>query len=207
MTNSSVPPGKKRVWIANFLLLAGIAGVGVWVWSLVRCAVFQSRENRVFNEQVGGALPPSSAAPECGTPIGRLVIPRLHLRAMVREGAGADTLDVALGHVPGTALPGQAGNVAIAGHRDSLFRCLRNISKGDSIVFQTIHGSYTYRVKETAIVKPQDVGVLASGSDSEITLITCYPFYYVGPAPDRFIVRARLDTPHLGRNCSLREPY
>jgi LPXTG-site transpeptidase (sortase) family protein len=174
---------------------------------MVRRAVFQSREDRAFSEQIRGnqqariAPPPSSAAPapETGDPIGRLVIPRLHLRAIVREGADSGTLDVALGHVPGTALPGHTGNVAIAGHRDTLFRCLRNILKGDSIVLQTIHGSYTYHVERTEIVKPQDVAVLTSGSYSEITLITCYPFYYVGPAPDRFIVKARLNNPSPGQ--------
>jgi sortase A len=176
------------------LLLAGVAGVGVWGWSTLRCAVIQSRENRIFDERVRGAQPPASAAPglEHGATIGRLAIPRLHLRAMVLEGAGGDTLAVALGHVPGTALPGQPGNVVIAGHRDALFRCLRDISKDDLIVFQTIRGSYTYHVEDTAIVRPRDIAVLASGTHSEMTLITCYPFHYVGSAPDRFIVRARL---------------
>jgi len=183
------------------LLLAGIAAVGVWGWSVVRRAVFQSRESRGFDGQTRAAPPPSSAAPrpEPGASLGRLIIPRLHLRAMVREGTGDDTLDVALGHVPGTALPEQAGNVAIAGHRDTLFRCLRNISRDDLIVFQTARGSYTYHVERTAIVAPRDVGVLAAGSYSEITLITCYPFHYVGPAPNRFIVTARLDEPSPGK--------
>jgi sortase A len=197
MTNSRVPAGKTRVWIANFLLLAGIGGIGVWAWSTLRCAYVQKRESQAFSQQLEQArrappVAPPATGPESGALLGRLVIPRLHLRAMVREGADDGTLAVALGHVPGTALPGRAGNVAIAGHRDTLFRCLRKISKNDSIVFETIHGSYTYRVEDTSIVKPGDVGVLAAGTYSEITLITCYPFYYVGPAPDRFIVRARL---------------
>jgi sortase A len=196
------------------LLLAGIIGVGIWVWSIVRGALFQSRANREFDEQTQNAPPPSSAPPhsavtpfpEPGALIGRLMIPRLHLHAMVREGTDEDTLDVALGHVRGTALPGGSGNVAIAGHRDTLFRCLRDISKDDLIVFQTIHGSYTYDVETTAIVKPQDVGVLAPGSRSEITLVTCYPFHYVGPAPDRFIVKARLLSPKPARQGPARKP-
>jgi len=196
MTNSPIRAGKARRWIANLLLLAGALGVGVWGWSVLRCAIVQSRENRVFEEPARGTLPPSPEAPGPvhGTVIGRLEIPRLHMRAIVLEGAGDDTLAVALGHVPGTALPGQPGNVAIAGHRDTLFRCLRNISTDDLIVLQTTHGSYTYRVEDTAIVKPRDIAVLAPGPNSEITLITCYPFHYLGSAPDRFIVKAGLIT-------------
>jgi sortase A len=195
MTHPPIRAGKKRAFIANLLLLAGIAGVGAWGWSILRCAVVQRRENRVFDERAHGTMPPDRVAPgpQHGATIGRLTISRLHLRAIVLEGADDDTLAVALGHVPGTALPGQAGNVAIAGHRDTLFRCLRNISPNDLIVLQTPHGSYSYRVENTAIVKPQDVAVLASDSRSQITLITCYPFHYVGSAPDRFIVRAGLN--------------
>jgi LPXTG-site transpeptidase (sortase) family protein len=106
---------------------------------------------------------------------------------------------VALGHVPGTALPGQTGNVGIAGHRDTLFRCLRKISKNDRIVIQTTHGNYTYFVERTNIVKPQDVGVLVSATGSEITLITCYPFRYIGSAPDRFFVKGRVSIPPTSR--------
>jgi sortase A len=117
------------------------------------------------------------------------------MRSVVREGAGQDTLDVALGHIPGTALPGQPGNTGIAGHRDTLFRGLRNIRKDDVIQFQTPAGSYDYKVESTGIVKPADVAVLNRGEHNQITLVTCYPFYYVGSAPDRFIVKARLVDP------------
>ena len=125
---------------------------------------------------------------------------------MVREGTDAHTLDLSLGHVPGTALPGGPGNAGIAGHRDTLFRCLRNISKEDRIVFQTSHGSYDYAVEKTSIVKPDDVAVLAPGAQPEITLVTCYPFYYVGPAPNRFVVRARLLTPETAPQRSAAPP-
>jgi len=120
------------------------------------------------------------------------MIPRLHLRATVREGAGEDTLAVALGHIPGTALPGQNGNVGVAGHRDTLFRALRKIAKKDRIEFQTLAGSFQYEVVSTATVPPEDVGVLARTGHPEITLVTCYPFDYVGSAPERFVVKARL---------------
>jgi len=126
-----------------------------------------------------------------GGMIGRLSIPRLHLSAMVREGAGEKTLSLALGHIPSTALPGQKGNVGVAGHRDRLFRGLKDIRGDDVIEFETLYGRYTYQVESTEIVKPNDVEVLKAGDHSELTLVTCYPFYYVGSAPDRFIVKAR----------------
>jgi sortase A len=201
-----------RKWISTALLLAGIAGVGIWAWSIVRSAIYQSRANREFDERIDeqarGNSPRSaqSSPPKSGSLIGRLVIPRLHLHEMVREGTDNGTLDVALGHVPGTALPGASGNVGIAGHRDTLFRALRNISRDDLIVFQTTHGTYLYDVENTAIVKPQNVGVLAPGSHSEITLVTCYPFHYVGPAPDRFIVKARLLSPKVAGVGPARKP-
>ena len=188
-----------RIRLSNCLLLAGMSALAVWTWWTVRGAVFQSRENRIFDNQARSAPErpspmPRALSPHAGALVGRLVIPKLQMRAIVREGTDEDTLDVALGHVPGTALPGQTGNIGIAGHRDTLFRCLRNISKNDRIVFQTTYGSYTYFVERTSIVKPQDVAVLASGTGSEITLITCCPFRYIGSAPDRFIVKARLDS-------------
>ena len=110
---------------------------------------------------------------------------------MVREGIGEKTLRVALGHVPGTALPGTPGNVAVAGHRDTLFRPLRLIRREDLIRLESLFGTYTYRVEKTEIVWPRNVSVLRLGQQPELTLVTCYPFYYVGAAPKRFVVRAR----------------
>lgn len=198
--------GKRRRRIEAVLLLAGVIAVGIWAWSYVRMATFQSWANRVLERQVSSrpATPsPLRNAPQAQAPppiqhgalIGRLAIPRLKVRAIVREGASPDMLDVALGHIPGTALPGQPGNAGIAGHRDTLFRGLRNVQKNDVIEFQTPAADYRYEVETTGIVKPQDVGVLAAGPQREMTLVTCYPFNYVGSAPDRFIVKARLLDP------------
>jgi LPXTG-site transpeptidase (sortase) family protein len=99
-------------------------------------------------------------------------------------------LGLAVGHIPGTALPGQSGNVAVAGHRDTLFLGLKGILPNDLVRFETLQGNYEYRVESTEIVKPEDVGVLRPGPDPELTLVTCYPFNYIGSAPDRFIIKA-----------------
>jgi len=143
-------------------------------------------------------LAPPANAPPAATPpgprsvIGRLEIPRLNLAVMVREGADERTLSRAVGHIPGTALPGNVGNVGLAGHRDTFFRALRNIRADDTIKLETTAGTYRYIVKSTRIVTPRDVSVLNASGGETLTLVTCYPFYYVGSAPKRFIVRAAL---------------
>jgi len=218
----------------KFLLVAGLAGIGIWAASYGARVVFQSWQDFAFEcRLLGGTptflhyvadqgkrlvaaeeawcgirselpalpIPPSALRAQPPRPIpndglvGRLVIPRLHLGEIVREGDGPGTLSVALGHIPGTAFPGQNGNIGVAGHRDTLFRSLRSIGRNDQIQFQTLHGSYSYRVESMEIVKPNDVAVLAPGRYPELTLVTCYPFYYVGAAPDRFIVKARQVSP------------
>jgi sortase A len=134
---------------------------------------------------------PAKAAPALRSVIGRLEIPRLNLSVMVREGADGRTLSRAVGHIPGTALPGGLGNVGLAGHRDTFFRALQNIRENDAIEFETTSGTFRYVVKSTTIVSPRDVSVLAASAGGEnLTLVTCYPFYYLGSAPKRFIVRA-----------------
>ena len=122
--------------------------------------------------------------------IGRIEIPRLGLSVMVIEGVDRRTLRRAAGHIPGTALPGQTGNVGISGHRDTFFRPLRNIQQNDIITVSTLLGDYRYRVTSTKVVNARDVAVLDSSGNEVLTLVTCYPFYFVGPAPNRFIVRA-----------------
>jgi sortase A len=97
-----------------------------------------------------------------------------------------------VGHIPGTALPGEDGNIVLAAHRDTFFRPLRNIQKGDEIALTTWNGAFRYRVESIQVVGPDDVGVLQPTSLPTLTLVTCYPFYFVGSAPKRFIVRAGL---------------
>ena len=126
-----------------------------------------------------------------GGMIGRMDIPRLGLSAIVMEGTSTVILRRAVGHISGTALPGQPGNVGISGHRDTFFRPLRKIEPNDIITLTTIGGEYRYRVLSTRVVGPDDVAVLDPGENETLTLVTCFPFYFVGPAPDRFIVRAQ----------------
>ena len=123
--------------------------------------------------------------------IGRLTIPRLRLTTIVREGDDDTTLRRAAGHVPGSAIPGQFGNIAIAAHRDSFFRDLREIEKDDEIRIATRYGDFVYRVESVNIVKPDNIESLQPTRNPVLTLITCYPFNYVGHAPKRYIVRAR----------------
>jgi sortase A len=125
-----------------------------------------------------------------GSPLGLIEISSVGLAAMIMEGVDGRTLRHAVGHIPGTALPGQRGNVALAGHRDTFFRGLRNIHKDDEITLTTLHGPYRYCVDSTQVVEPEDTEVLDNSVDDILTLVTCYPFYFVGPAPKRFIVRA-----------------
>lgn len=133
--------------------------------------------------------------------IGRIEVPRLRLSALAREGVDVRTLRGSVGHVPGTALPGEAGNAAFAAHRDTFFRPLEGIRKGDTVLVTTPDGIHRYTVFSTRVVAPSDVSVLRSGQLSQLTLVTCYPFDYVGSAPQRFIVQAEL-MPAAGRTAT-----
>jgi sortase A len=129
-------------------------------------------------------------APIKGELVGRIEVRRLGLSVIVAEGTDEATLRRAAGHIEGTQLPGPSGNVGIAGHRDTLFRPLRNIRNDDVITFTTLQGVFRYRVVSTKVVSPYDVAVLNPDNHEILTLVTCFPFYFVGSAPDRFIVRA-----------------
>jgi sortase A len=131
--------------------------------------------------------PPHSAE---GSLVGRIDIPRLDVSAVVFEGTSDGTLARGVGHLSGSAGPGEPGNLVLAGHRDTFFRELRNIRQGDEVNVMGPHGEFAYQVESTAIVEPDQTEVLKPGDGSTLTLITCYPFRYIGNAPQRFIVRA-----------------
>ena len=166
--------------------------------------LFQQRERRhleqllhdrqAASKQASRLSPPApSKSPPVvavGDLIGRIEIPSLDLSVIVAEGVDTLTLRRAVGHIPGTGIPGNPGNIGLAGHRDTFFRPLRNIRQNDIITLTTPLGEYRYRVVSTKIVKPTDVGVLNPTGTEVLTLVTCYPFYFIGPAPSRFIVRA-----------------
>lgn len=130
--------------------------------------------------------------PRLGETVGKLIIPRLGTQLYFVEGVDARELLRGPGHIPGTAMPGVTGNCVIAAHRDTHFRVLKDIRKGDDIVLMTREGEYLYRVKSTQIVSPKNLGPLQPTPGPVLNLITCYPFYYVGNAPKRFIVEAEL---------------
>jgi LPXTG-site transpeptidase (sortase) family protein len=125
-----------------------------------------------------------------GSAIGELRVPRLGLNAVFVQGDSPRILRHAVGHISETALPGEPGNVVLTAHRDSFFRPLRNIRQGDTIEIQTPESEFAYQVDWTEVVSPSDVEVLQPSTENTLTLVTCFPFYYVGPAPKRFIVRA-----------------
>jgi sortase A len=135
------------------------------------------------------SLPP--APPAVGALIGRIEIPRLGVSTVVLEGDNDQVLRKGVGHIPSTSLPGGSGNVAIAGHRDTFFRPLKDIRKDDNITLATTGGTYRYRVGSVQVVGPNDTQVLAPSDQASLTLVTCYPFYFVGSAPKRYIVQAQ----------------
>ena len=167
--------------------------------------IFQWRGSRDLDHRLvdrqaasGGAAQPACFtslrdAPGVATDglIGRIKIPRLLFSAVVLEGIDKTTLRRAVGHIPGTALPGEPGNVGLSGHRDTFFRPLKDVRIKDEVDFSTPQGDFRYEVVSLRVVQPEDVEVLAPSGENVLTMVTCYPFYFVGPAPKRWIVRAR----------------
>jgi sortase A len=186
---------QRALFSASAVLLAYCAVVVTDTW------MFQRREHRRLEgilETVAQTKAPVSlvdgafhdGALQDGL-MGSIDIARLRLSVIVMEGDDPTTLRRAAGHIPNSGVPGQPGNIAVAAHRDTLFRPLRHVRRNDIVVFKTPGGEYRYRVVSTKVVKPTDVRVLNPDDGTQIlTLITCYPFYFVGSAPDRFIVRA-----------------
>jgi len=127
---------------------------------------------------------------EAPAPLAVMRVPKIGLEVAVLDGTDDVTLNRAVGHIEDTARPGEPGNVGIAGHRDGFFRGLKDIARGDSIELETAASTAIYLVQDIRIVRPEDVDVLDPTSEPTLTLVTCYPFYFVGSAPQRYIVRA-----------------
>lgn len=140
-----------------------------------------------------------------GDTVAELSIPRLKTRLYVLEGDDDRELMRGPGHLPGTAMPGAIGNAVIAGHRDTHFRVLKDIRKGDEIVVRTIDGEFRYQVRATSIVAPEDTAALQPSTSTVLHLVTCYPFSWIGSAPKRFVVEASLEKPEWADG-SLRRP-
>jgi sortase A len=201
-----------------FFLILAIACLGVYSYSYVSRSLYQAYQSWKFDRTQDHSAAPAVTSSNEIIPvgrvahasrkseaslkflsslaaIGRLSVPRLHLSVMVREGIDRHTLQLAVGHIPTTALPGQAGNIGLAGHRDTFFRQLKDVKTKDIINFSTPKGDFKYQVESMMIVEPDNVAMLASSSENVLTLVTCYPFSYIGTAPKRLVVRARQVSP------------
>jgi sortase A len=201
-------PGRRVARL--ILLVVGIVGIGIYCESWLYRTAYQLYENWQFDHSSAERTPPPerkpaalpavlpdpdrgaarSHKPEPAGVVGRISIPRLNVSAMVEEGVDEVTLSRAVGHIPGTALPGETGNIGIAGHRDTFFRKLKDLKPNDQIDFTTHSGHYHYTVESLTVVDPSDVSVLEAKGGKVLTIVTCFPFEYIGNAPRRFIVHA-----------------
>jgi len=193
-------------WAQRALFALALLFLGYCAFALADAWLFQRRESkdldRLLRDPRAASPPSPKVVPASATDglIGRIVIPRLLLSAMVVEGVDRTTLRRVVGHIPGTALPGQPGNVALAGHRDTLFRPLKDLRINDEIHFSTLNGDFKYVVESLHVVDPNNVAVLSPSSENVLTLVTCYPFFFIGAAPKRFVVRARQAPPETVRS-------
>jgi sortase A len=209
--------------VSDVLLLAGSAGVLIWAWGMTETTLYQHVQKVQFERQLAerpgerepspsvrpaslteaGAALRTRAAPKNPAALsslfqrdplvlGEIDVPRLDLRVIVREGMDDTTLRRAAGHVPATAFPGEPGNFVVLGHRDTLFRPLRGLEQGDIVRVRTATGYFNYWIDSIEVVSPENVD-LREVSEPGITLVTCFPFDFVGPAPRRFVARGHLE--------------
>jgi sortase A len=191
------------VWCHYIFLVLGLLALGFSATWLTQAWLYQRRARQQMEQQMSyktafnpgsGEEQPRKTSSRDATKtfaIGRLDIPRAHISAMIAEGTSPRVLSRAIGHAVGTALPGQPGNITLAAHRDTFFRHLGDVRSGDTIDLKEPGHEYRYQVRFTAVVGPKDTWVLEPTGKETLTLLTCYPFHFVGPAPDRFVVRAR----------------
>ncbi|PYX80637.1 MAG: hypothetical protein DMG66_02580 [Acidobacteria bacterium] len=170
-----------------------IAGLGLLTYVLIQYASMYAGQKQLQQRwaQQNSSSPVSTpAASDDG--LTRLSIPRISLDAVIVEGISYRKLAIAPGHIPGTPLPGEAGNSVISAHRDTFFRHIYELKKGDDVIVRRLGKVYTFTVTGKKITNPDDVSVMRPTTESQLTLITCYPTYYIGPAPERLVVFAKL---------------
>ncbi len=202
---------RKWVYLETGLITIGVLCISVYLSACAQRSLFQSTESHSFDHELTSRIQTETPnqkewsslrierfdqirhqnSPSSQSAVGRLVIPKADVEVMVLHGTDEETLDRGVGLIEGTAKPGDGSNVGIAGHRDSYFRGLRHLRAGDEIELATLKGLTRYEVSEILIVEPEYVQVLNPTAESSLTLVTCYPFYHVGSAPQRYIVRAK----------------
>lgn len=193
---------KRSSWLARcavslrrlsfVLVFVGLLPLGYCAYEFAIARLYQAREMQHF---AGGRRDrpspfPARPYPATGSVVGKLEIPRIALSTVVVEGANEGALRLGPGHIPGTSLPGEGGNVGVAGHRDTFFRPLRLARVNDEITMRAGDREYRYQIVSTRVVEPHEVEVLSPTREETLTLVTCYPFHFIGAAPKRFIVSA-----------------
>lgn len=180
-------------FIQQLLVGVGVVTLAYVGGTLAYAGIYQQHQSWQFDQAVAEFQANATERTgdlKAGDLVGRLEVPRIGVSVMVHHGVEEHILTVGAGHVPATPLPGAQGNAVIAGHRDTFFRKLEGILPGDIIEVSTVGGTHQYVVDSTTIVQPEDTQVMESRGRPELTLITCYPFYFVGNAPQRFIVHS-----------------
>jgi sortase A len=181
------------------LLATGVVLLGFWGITVLSTWAYQQRNlpalaGGMEAGRVGSTVVPPIVEP--GEVVGQLTLSRLHLRSVIREGVDPVSLMLAVGHLPGTALPGGRGNAVFAGHRDTFFSPLRHACEDDTIRIVTLYGQFAYEIVSEEVVDPGRTDLLDSDRLQGVTLVTCFPFRYIGPAPRRFVITAKqIDPP------------
>ena len=181
-------------WTRLILILSGVLAIVFVALTLLNAKLFQRAASHTFDSQIHAAeqhpaIQTRMAFKE-GDVLGRMEIPKIGMSVIVLQGTTPKTLRLGVGHIDGTALPGESGNIGIAGHRDTFFRGLKDIHTGDGISLQTATGIAMYEVDWIQITVPSDGDIVSATTESGLTLVTCYPFHYIGAAPERFVVHA-----------------
>lgn len=182
--------GRRIVSLALIVLGVGLLGyVGSQYWGMYHT---QQNLEAEWERQAAVASTPGPASISSDQMLTRVVIPKINMDAIVIEGVSRKELSSGPGHMKETAMPGETGNAVITAHRDTFFRHIYELTKGDHIQVRRNGRVFTYEVTGKRIVEPDDVSVLKQTPDPQLTLITCYPTYYIGPAPQRLVVFSRL---------------